>query len=116
MRGAGKYIAVYDVSDDKERERVAKVLEGYGIRVQKSSFECVLTRGSRLTLERRLTELKLATGFVFLYRLQTSSTRTAIGAVPPNPLDDSNYAFVIQPRLPISPNQSMTNDLSQRKS
>ena len=83
MRGAGKYIAVYDVSDNKERERVAKVLEGYGIRVQKSSFECVLTRGSRLTLERRLTELKLATGFVFLYRLQTSSTRTAIGAVPP---------------------------------
>ena len=116
MRGAGKYIAVYDVSDDKERERVAKVLEGYGIRVQKSSFECVLTRGSRLTLERRLTELKLESGFVFLYRLQKGSARTAIGSVPPNPLDDSNYAFVIQPRPSVFPDQSMTRDLSQRKS
>jgi CRISPR-associated protein Cas2 len=116
MRGSGKYIAVYDVSDDEERERVAKVLEDYGIRVQKSSFECVLTRGSRLTLERRLTDLKLESGFVFLYRLQTGSARTAIGTVPPNPLDDSNYAFVIQPRPSICPVQSTTRDLSQRKS
>ncbi len=116
MRGTGKYVAVYDVSDDKERERAAKVLEGFGIRVQKSSFECVLTRGSRLTLERRLTELKLETGFIFLYRLQKSSNRIAIGSVPPNPLDDSNYAFVIQPKPSIFPDQSMTRDLSQRKS
>jgi CRISPR-associated protein Cas2 len=95
MSRAAKYVSVYDVSDDRERNRVAKVLEGFGVRVQKSAFECQLTRGSVATLERKLKELDLKAGFVFLYRLQPNARRLAIGAVPPNPLDDANYAFVV---------------------
>lgn len=34
------YIVSYDIVDDKIRDRVSKVLKGYGIRVQKSVFEC----------------------------------------------------------------------------
>ncbi|MBL9139559.1 MAG: CRISPR-associated endonuclease Cas2 [Verrucomicrobiales bacterium] len=89
------YLAVYDVSEDRERNAVAKVLEGFGIRVQKSAFECRLTRGSRATLERRLESLRLQSGFVLLYRLQARSTRAAFGAVPDYPLDDCHYAIVI---------------------
>ena len=33
----------YDISDDKRRARVAKIMEGYGYRVQYSVFECDLT-------------------------------------------------------------------------
>lgn len=33
----------YDISDDKRRKKVAKLLEGYGYRVQYSVFECDLT-------------------------------------------------------------------------
>ncbi|HEY5481563.1 MAG TPA: CRISPR-associated endonuclease Cas2 [Verrucomicrobiae bacterium] len=40
MARTADYVAVYDVSNDAERTRVAKVLEGFGIRVQMSAFEC----------------------------------------------------------------------------
>lgn len=32
----------YDISDDKRRRKVCKILEGYGYRVQYSVFECDL--------------------------------------------------------------------------
>lgn len=36
-------VFAYDIPDDGRRNRVAKILEGYGFRVQKSVFECFLT-------------------------------------------------------------------------
>jgi len=36
------YVVSYDVGDDRRRLRVARVLEGYGLRVQRSVFECYL--------------------------------------------------------------------------
>lgn len=35
-------VIVYDISDDKRRTRMAKFLNGYGLRVQRSCFECIL--------------------------------------------------------------------------
>ena len=37
------WLAWYDVSDEKRLRRVAAVMERYGLRVQKSVFECWLT-------------------------------------------------------------------------
>ena len=34
-----RYVIAYDISDDRRRNRVAKVLEGFGDRVQLSVFE-----------------------------------------------------------------------------
>jgi len=34
------YVICFDISDDKIRYRAVKILKGYGIRVQKSVFEC----------------------------------------------------------------------------
>ncbi len=34
------YIVCYDISDDRARYRVVKVLKGCGTRVQKSVFQC----------------------------------------------------------------------------
>jgi CRISPR-associated protein Cas2 len=36
------WVVCYDVPDDKRRQQVAKVLEGFGRRVQYSVFECDL--------------------------------------------------------------------------
>ena len=36
-------IVVYDIADDKRRLKLFKTLEGYGIPVQFSVFECVLS-------------------------------------------------------------------------
>ena len=35
-------VVTYDVSDDRRRNRLAKKLEDYGLRVQYSVFECLL--------------------------------------------------------------------------
>ena len=37
-------VVIYDISDSKRRSRIAKTLNGYGKRVQKSAFECILKR------------------------------------------------------------------------
>ena len=38
------YIIAYDIENDRTRNKVSKVLENYGIRLQKSVFECDLTK------------------------------------------------------------------------
>lgn len=89
------YVAVYDVSEDRERDRVAKVLEGFGMRVQYSAFELRLTPATRQTLLRRLAALELKSGFLYLYRRAGHRDRTAVGEAPADPLDESRHAFVI---------------------
>lgn len=39
-------LVIYDIIDNKRRSKMVKLLEGYGIRVQKSAFE-VLVRDSQ---------------------------------------------------------------------
>ncbi len=48
------YLLVYDIEDDPLRSRIAKILEGYGLRVQESVFECGLRPEELETLEGRL--------------------------------------------------------------
>jgi CRISPR-associated protein Cas2 len=40
--GRRRYIVTYDISDPKRLRGVAKTLEGYGVRLQFSVFECLL--------------------------------------------------------------------------
>lgn len=49
-----RVIVSYDVSDDRRRRKVAKIMEGYGYRVQYSVFECDLEAEQVRTLQRRL--------------------------------------------------------------
>lgn len=37
-------LSIYDVADDKRRNKLVKVMEYYGMRVQESAFEAVLTQ------------------------------------------------------------------------
>lgn len=37
-------LIIYDIVDNKRRSKMVKFLEGYGVRVQKSAFEAMLTR------------------------------------------------------------------------
>jgi CRISPR-associated protein Cas2 len=47
----------YDIHDDKRRTKIAKVLEGKGMRVQYSVFECELTRKQFAELRTKLRKL-----------------------------------------------------------
>lgn len=37
-------IILYDISNDKKRARLIKILNSFGFRIQKSVFECLLSR------------------------------------------------------------------------
>ena len=47
------YLICYDITNDRRRDRVSRLLEGYGMRVQKSVFECVLTPDQYELLQKR---------------------------------------------------------------
>ena len=78
----------YDLSDDRERRRVDRVLAGYGFRAQKSVYECHLTAADRKRLQRKLENLALATGHVKLYRVYASAGAATVGSAPRG-LDES---------------------------
>ncbi len=48
------YLISYDIAVDKRRTKIAKLLEGFGQRVQYSVFECDLTTKQYAELRRKL--------------------------------------------------------------
>ena len=89
------YVACYDVTSDSERDRVTDVLEGYGFRVQKSVFECRLTRSAKEKLLQQLAQLELRTGFVFLYTIGSSARRKGIGTLPSEVNADDRFSIIV---------------------
>ena len=93
------YLAAYDITDDRERDRVATLLEGYGFRVQFSVFQLRLTRSGLGRLERGLAALELKSGLVGIYRLAAGASPKLIGAVPEPVVaqvgDEKAYAWVV---------------------
>lgn len=49
-----KFVIAYDISNDKRRERVARVLLHFGQRIQKSVFIAVLDQDQQSELKREL--------------------------------------------------------------
>ncbi len=92
MKGFSDYAVVYDITDDKERAKIARLLKSYGFRVQKSVFECRLTKGEKQKLIRDLMSLNVQTGSIKVYRLEYSWKPCIIGNKgSQNPDDDTVY-------------------------
>ena len=51
------YVVSYDITSDRRRNKIAKTLEGYGIRIQYSVFECRLTEKKYKEMYRKLMQL-----------------------------------------------------------
>ena len=88
------YAVVYDISDDKERNNVQKILKNFGFRIQKSVFECRLDGKSKKELIEKLKQLKIETGFVKIYKLEFYFTPPVIGDRAPESEDDG-CAFIV---------------------
>lgn len=52
-------VVAYDIPDDRRRNRLAKCLKGYGLRVNYSVFECVLRASDLARMEAKLKKLIL---------------------------------------------------------
>ncbi len=93
MKQAAEFTVCYDLSDDKERAAVSKILCGYGFRVQKSVFECKLTRADQGNLLRGLQRLGLQSGSVKLYRVYGGARHPVIGQPQVDPDEDHVYVL-----------------------
>ena len=63
-------VVSYDVPDDRRRTKLAHALEDFGVRVQYSVFECLLTTDQLQALRARVTKLMDAgEDSVRIYRL-----------------------------------------------
>jgi len=90
----GFYLVCYDVVDDKRRNRVVKALKGYGVRVQKSVFECVLTEDQLEYVERLVMKcLKLEVDQVRFYPMSGHTRRKIkiLGVQPEMEVDDDIF-------------------------
>lgn len=76
-----RYVVAYDIGDDRIRLAVAKVLSGYGDRVQASVFECSLEQNELDELAGRLESLldDCEDGEVRLYRLCSACLAKSFG-------------------------------------
>jgi CRISPR-associated protein Cas2 len=89
------YLLVYDITENRLRTRVAKVVEGYGVRVQKSAFECRLTRGMRARLWEALARFELGPeDAIALYRLAPGAPR-ALARRRPNPQSEERHCVIL---------------------
>ncbi|GHV27438.1 CRISPR-associated endoribonuclease Cas2 [Synergistales bacterium] len=77
-------LIIYDITDNKRRNKIAKAMKGFGFRVQKSAFEAMLAASK---YEKMLAELKKLTqedeDSVRIYKIRGEGAVTVIG------LDDS---------------------------
>lgn len=93
MKEANLYLMVYDISNDRERYRVEKTLKGYGFRVQKSVFECRLTKADKLRLMQALHKLLIKTGSVRGYRVYAGAPVLTAGKYEES--CDAGFVYVL---------------------
>lgn len=53
----GRYLVLYDITDNKRLARAASIVLDYGVRVQKSVYEARLNQQSLAALRRRLADV-----------------------------------------------------------
>lgn len=87
------FAVCYDISDDRERRRVDRLLAGYGYRRQYSVYECRLTPAAHRRLKAQLEALGLKTGHVRLYRVYAGGASSAIGKPPADP--DAVHCYTV---------------------
>ncbi len=82
MAHKNHYVVSYDIVDDRRRHRVAEALKDFGVRVQKSVFECLLDDARRQRLEARLAKLidrKTDTVLIYFLCAACMDRKSALG-------------------------------------
>jgi CRISPR-associated protein Cas2 len=85
------FAIAYDLSDDHERYRVDKVLQGWGHRVQKSVFMVRTNQRGANRLKDELERLELQTGSVLFFRMQNHVKVWSTGQPFDDPDDVAAY-------------------------
>ena len=65
-------LIIYDIEHDKTRAKVVRILESYGIRVQKSAFECHLDDSRIVEMKNRLKKVVTEGDSIRIYQVNDS--------------------------------------------
>jgi CRISPR-associated protein Cas2 len=90
------YLVCYDIVSDTRRNKVSKLLESYGLRVQKSVFECVLDEKQYESVSKLLMRLVNRREDQVRFYPMSAHTRCKIAVVGTQPefsIDDA--AFIV---------------------
>ncbi len=66
-------IVFYDISDNKIRNKIVRVLESYGIRMQKSVFQCEVNLRQFIQLKLKLSSIVEFNGGVSIVIIEVSN-------------------------------------------
>lgn len=74
------YVISYDVVSNRKRNKIAKILEGYGTRVQYSVFESILSQSDFANLYNLLmkVEIDAATDSIYFYSICSNCEKKII--------------------------------------
>lgn len=73
------YMICYDISNPKRLRKTAKILENFGLRVQKSFFQCEISKeGIDKLRTELLTVINTDKDYFYIYPLCDSCTKKAI--------------------------------------
>lgn len=86
------YTVAYDITDDKRRNKVAKILKDFGTRIQYSVFECNTDRRALLRLQSRLEKaIDLGEDTIIFYHLCTACEKQIDRIGAKNEFDKQSY-------------------------
>lgn len=90
----GKYtvVVIYDISDNKRRLKLSKILKGYGYRVQKSAFECIIDNRTFKRLVKEVDLLVKREDLVRIYKLHSNVDIQTWGDL--GLIEDEDFIFI----------------------
>ena len=92
VRQSTMYVVAYDISDDKRRTKVHKVLKGFGEWTEFSLFECFLTKKELLQMRAKLDKhLDARTDRVRIYMICDACLSKVETVGIPEPVEQSSY-------------------------
>ena len=84
-------LIIYDIIENKKRVKLAKLLQGYGFRIQKSAFEAVITKKKYKKLLKELAPFGNAEDSVQVYKIIGKGQVTNIG----KPLENEQEEIIL---------------------
>jgi CRISPR-associated protein Cas2 len=81
-------LIIYDITDNKTRIRLSKMLLGYGFRIQKSAFEATLTKKKYKELLERLPAYVASEDSIKVYKIIGKGQVTSFGKAVESEQDD----------------------------
>ena len=79
MKKKSHYLIIYDITENKKRTKLAKTLNGYGYRIQKSAFEAKLSEQQFAKLLKELKWYDSSEDSIRIYEIPDVGDITRLG-------------------------------------